>query len=203
MRRRPLPVERVAALGGIVGPVAFVGAWSVLGAGAAEYSATRDAISRLAANGAPTQAAMTAGLVAFGTGVPLFGAAVRSRLPGPAWALAIATGAATLGVAATPLGSPAGDTAHGALAAVGYATLAALPLAAAGPLAAEGRRAWARFSVLAGVTSAACLLASTLGRRHGLFQRAGLTAADVWVVAYAVELILRDRRPAMSQSPLE
>lgn len=198
MGTRPLPAARAAAFGGVVGPVAFVAAWSVLGARTANYSATRDAISRLAATGAPTHAAMTAGFVAFGTGVPLFGAALRSNLRGPAWALATATGVATLGVAATPLGSPTRDTVHGALAALGYATLAAVPLAAAGPLATGGRRGWARFSLVAGLTSAACLAATTLGRRHGLFQRAGLTAADIWVVAYAVEM-LRPERPVATE----
>jgi hypothetical protein len=29
------------------------------------------------------------------------------------------------------------------------------------------------------------------GRRHGLFQRAGLTAGDVWIVASAVRLMRR------------
>lgn len=177
-----------------MGPVAFVAAWWVLGARTPDYSATRDAISRLAATGAPTQAAMTAGFVAFGTGLPLFGLALRRNLRGPAWALATATGAATLGVAATPLGSPARDTVHGAFAALGYATLAGVPLSAAGPLAGAGRRGWSRFSVVAGLTSAACLVATTLGPRHGLFQRAGLTVGDIWVAAFSVDLIRRARR---------
>lgn len=193
MRGRSSPSRPVGALGGVVGPIAFVAAWWILGARTPDYSATRDAISRLAATGAPTQAAMTAGFVTFGVGLPLFGLALRAALRGPAWVLAAATGAATLGVAATPLGSPAGGSVHGAFAALGYASLAGVPLAAAGPLAREGRRGWARFSVLAGVTSAACLLATTVGPRHGLFQRAGLTAGDVWVLAFAVEL-LRGRR---------
>jgi len=193
MRRRPLLPIRVAAFGGIIGPVSFVSAWSILGARAPDYSATRDAISRLAATGTPTATAMTAGLVAFGTGVPLFGAALRSCLKGPAWIFATATGIATLGVAATPLQARTSDTLHGVFAGLGYATLAAVPLAAAGPLAAGGRRRWALASVVAGVTSAGCLMATTLGRRHGLFQRAGLTAADVWLVAFALDTLRSGR----------
>lgn len=181
--------NRAAALGGVVGPVAFITAWSVLGARTVNYSATRDAISRLAATGAPTQAAMTAGFLAIGAGVPLFGTALRRNLRGPAWAFATATGLATLGVAAAPLGSPTRDTVHGLFAAVGYVGLAGVPLAAAKPLADDGCRGWSRFAIGAGLTSAACLIASAFGPRHGLFQRAGLTAADLWIIAYAVELL--------------
>lgn len=199
MRGQPLPAggsaarRRVAALGGVVGPAAFVAAWSILGARTATYSPTEDAISRLAASGAPTQAAMTAGFVVFGVGMPLFGAALRTRLRGPAWVFATATGVATLGVAAAPLGSPGRDTVHGAFAALGYATLVALPLAAARPLAEEGRRAWAVSSMAAGAASAACLVATTLGPRHGLFQRLGLTMVDVWAALFAVGMLRHDR----------
>lgn len=185
---------RAAALGGVIGPAAFVAAWAILGARAPGYSPTEDAISRLAASGASTQAAMTTGFVVFGVGLPLFGSALRRALPGPAWVLATATGIATLGVAATPLGSPAGDTLHGVFAGLGYATLAAVPLAAARPLAARGRRRWAQWSVATSVASAAFLAATVLGSRHGLFQRAGLTVADVWIVATAVELARSGRR---------
>lgn len=194
MRARPSPAGRAAALGGVVGPAAFVAAWSVLGARADGYSPTADAISQLAAAGAPTQGAMTAGFLVFGAGMPLFGAALRATLRGPAWAFATATGVATLGVAAIPLGSPGRDTVHGAFAALGYVTLAAVPLAAAAPLAQEGRHAWARLSVVAGAASAVCLAASAAGPRHGIFQRLGLTVVDVWVVIRAVE-ILRHRHP--------
>lgn len=180
-------------MGGVIGPVAFVAAWSILGARTSGYSPTEDAISRLAASGAPTRAAMTAGFVVFGTGLPLFASALRRSLPGPAWALAAATGAATLAVAATPLGSPTRDTMHGAFAAIGYVTLAGVPLLAARPLAARGRRRWAVWSVVAGATSAACLAATVLGPRHGLFQRAGLTVTDLWVVAYALDMLRQSR----------
>ena len=132
--------DRRLALGGIVGPAAFIGSWAVLGARLPGYDPTQDAISRLAAEGAPDQAWMTAGFVAFGVGVPLFGLVLRDELDGPAWATAIATGLATLGVAAFPLDGWAGDVPHGVAAAIGYLTLAATPLLAAGPLARLGRR---------------------------------------------------------------
>jgi hypothetical protein len=135
---------------------------------------------------------MTGGFVAFGIGVPLYGLALRDRLPGPAWASAVATGLATLGVAAFPLDrSSTLDLVHGAFASVGYATLAGVPLLAARPLRDEGATRAATASVAVGVFSAACLLATLAGRRHGLFQRAGLTAGDVWIVASAVRLMRR------------
>lgn len=190
MQRGPAPARPLAAIGGVLGPATFVTAWSVLGARTARYSAVHDAISRLAATGAPTQAAMTAGFVAFGAGMQLFAVALRSRWHGPAWALASATGLATLGVAAAPLGSPTRDSVHGAFAALGYATLAALPPAASRSLAADDRPGWARASVAVGAASAACLVASIVGPRHGMFQRAGLGVVDVWVVAMSVDMLV-------------
>lgn len=130
--------------------------------------------------------------MAFGTGVPLSAIALRKALPGKAWVLAAASGLATLGVAAFPLGSPTRDFAHGAFATVGYATLAALPLVAARPLALDGRRHWAVSSRVAGAVSGLCLLATVAGPAHGLFQRAGLTVADVWLMATAADMLRKD-----------
>ncbi|HTK15313.1 MAG TPA: hypothetical protein VL769_02885 [Acidimicrobiia bacterium] len=59
---------RRCALGGIVGPTAFVVAWSIGSVAASHYSAIDDAISRLAEVGAPTRALMTAGFVVYGAG---------------------------------------------------------------------------------------------------------------------------------------
>jgi hypothetical protein len=92
--------------------VAFVTAWATLGAGAAGYDPTRDAISRLAAYGAPTRVGMTAGLVALGAGMGLYGLALRPR---PVWILPVVNGGITLAVAAFALGGN-DDTAHGVFA---------------------------------------------------------------------------------------
>ena len=137
----------------MLGPAAFVGAWAVLGTRIPGYDPTQDAISRLAADGAPDQAWMTAGFVAFGVGVPLFGLALRDALDGPAWTTAVATGLATLGVAAFPLDGWAGDTPHNVAAGLGYVTLAATPLLAAGPLARLGHRRAALASRVLGAAS--------------------------------------------------
>ena len=177
----------MAAVGGIAGPVAFVTAWAALGAGARGYDPTRDAISRLAALGAPTRPAMTAGLLALAAGMGLYGVALRPR---PSWLLPVANGVLTLAVAALPLGGRT-DGAHGVAAALGYVTLAAIP-------AAVGRRPW---SIAVGTASALCLLVTVLaGDRDGLFQRLGLTVAQAWVVVSAVRL-LRSPIPSSTTPP--
>lgn len=181
--------DRALALGGVIGPTGFVAGWLTLGATRTGYHPLDDAISRLAEIGATTRPAMTAAFIGFGVGLPLYGQALRRRLPGAAWVTATATGVATLGVAAFPLRAGGGGAVHGVFASVGYATLAATPLLAAGPLARSGRPRFARASVAASLLSGACLLATTLGTRHGLFQRAGLTVGDLWVVGSALWLM--------------
>jgi hypothetical membrane protein len=184
---------RRLAVGGILGPAAFVASWSALGATRDGYRPIDDAISRLAEEGAATRPAMTAGLVAFGIGVPLFGLALRRACPGPAWAAAVATGVATLGVAAFPLGDGP-DTAHAVAAGLGYATLAAVPL-----LAAPSMRGRARYvSVAAGAVSALALAATTLGAAPGLWQRIGLTVGDGWIVATAWRMVAGTMPPCSS-----
>jgi len=184
---------RRAALGGVIGPVAFIGAWVACAAATAHYSSIHDAISDLARVGAPTRVGMTAGFVVFGIGVIAFGFALRATLPGPAWIAAVATATCTLGVAATPLGGWSGDGAHAACAGAGYVTLVALPLLAASPLGRAGRVAAARSSIGIGAVAGLCLAASALGPAHGLWQRLGLTAGDVWIVTAAV-LITANRQ---------
>lgn len=177
---------RLLALGGVVGPAAFVGAWSYLGATRPGYDPTRDAISRLAEEGAITRASMTAGFLVFGVGVPLFGFALRRRLGGHAGTAAVTTGLATIGVAAFPLGAGP-DTAHAVAATVGYASLAALPLLAAGRLHGPVRAV----STATGAVSAASLLATTFVTHVGLFQRIGLTVVDAWILVAALALARR------------
>ena len=188
-------------MGGLAGPAAFIAAWSVLGARKAGYSPIEDHISRLAAVGVPERPAMTAGFVAFGVGLPLYAVALRSSPTGKAWATAAATGICTLGVAAFPLDGPLGDGAHAAAAGLGYATLAATPLLAAGALSRTGHRGWARFSWATGAVSAACLAATTIGPATGFLQRAGLTVGDAWIVASAVALLRRRLNPAPPTAP--
>jgi hypothetical protein len=120
------------AWGGVVGPAVFVADWAVLGAVRPGYSPVNEAISRLAEVGTTTRPEMTGGFVVYGAGLITYGLARRQRRPGRAWAWAVATGVATLGVAAFPLGRPLSEAAHAVFAVAGYATLAALPIAGPG-----------------------------------------------------------------------
>ena len=185
---------RRAALGGVVGPTAFIGGWITSAAITdRSYSSIDEAISRLAAVGADTRVLMTAGFIGFGVALPVYGHALRRAVPGPAWATATLAGIATLGVAATPLGrSTTVDTWHAVLAGVGYVALAATPLLAAGPLLRSGNTALARFGLAVGSVSAVSLALASTSLPTGLFQRLGLTATDAWIVASAIT-IARDR----------
>jgi hypothetical membrane protein len=177
----------------VVGPVVFIAGWSVLGAIKEGYDPTRTAISRLAAVGASTRPAMTAGLLVLSGGMALYAAALRPR---PAWTFAAANGLTTLLVAAFPLGSRY-DTAHGICAAASYVTLAAIPVAAA-PGSRGRTRRWAAVAV--GALSGACLLATVVVDRDGLLQRAGLTVAQLWVMHNALGLA-RSPSPRAGANP--
>lgn len=73
----------LGAAGGVVGPVAFITAWAVLGSTQPYYSPIADPISRLAAIDAPTSVAMTGGFLAFAAGALLCARGLRVALPGP------------------------------------------------------------------------------------------------------------------------
>jgi hypothetical protein len=186
---------RWRALSGIAGPVAFIAAWSFLGAHRAGYSPVEDPISRLAARGAPTAPVMTAGFLAFGAGVGVFSGELRRALPGGAGAALLATAAATVGIAALPLDAGF-DGGHAVAAGLAYASLAATPLLGARALHAQGRSGEARASVVTGLAIAGALAASaTSATRVGLLQRTGLTLGDAWIIVAAVRVL---RRPATS-----
>lgn len=172
------------ALGLVVGPVAFVTAWAVGGARTPGYDPISDAISRIAAVDAPERALMTAGFLAYGAAVGVGSEALRrSNLTGT-WGWAALNAAATVAVAATPLErSDTVDLLHGIAATIGYASITVLPLAASRSLRRLGHRRVAAASVALAATSAACLVATTLGPGKGALQRTGLLAGDVWLVA--------------------
>lgn len=174
----------------MIGPLGFIAAW-VLGAllTSQDYSSIDDAISRLAARSADTQLLMTAGFIVFGVAVPMYAVALRRGLQGWAWLSATATGVATLGVAAAPLEySPAIDLAHNIAAGIGYVSLAITPWLAYRPLRKRGAQRLAIAGLVAGGISALCLAASVGANADGLFQRAGLTSTDLWLMASAVWL---------------
>ena len=185
---------RWRALGGVVGPAAFIGAWAVLGTRVAGYSPVENPISRLAAVDAPTRIAMTGGFAAFAAGVGLY-ATEASRAISPATGLAAgATALATLGVGALPLGSELGDMPHSIAAGSAYAALALTPIAGAVALRRGGRTGLARVSLAVGLTTGALLAASASGTSMtGLLQRAGLTLGDIWIATTALAVIKPSR----------
>ncbi|HYN32397.1 MAG TPA: DUF998 domain-containing protein [Ilumatobacteraceae bacterium] len=197
---------RTAALGGVIGPVGFIGAWFIAAlATSMPYSSIDDAISQLAAVGADTRWLMTAGFVTFGLSLPVFAWALRATVGGRAWITATATGLATLAVAAAPLDrSDTVDRLHGIFAGIGYLTLSATPLLAASPLLALGHRRLAHWGLAAGVASATALALTTTGLPTGLFQRIGLTVSDAWIIATALAIrrgaFVRPRAPGGGRS---
>lgn len=185
-----------------MGPAVFVAAWAILGARRAGYSPVDDPISRLAAVGAPTRWPMTAALVALGAGIGAYAPGLRAALPGgrgPSIAAA-ATAAATIGVAAIPLGAAYGDAPHAIPTGVAYVTLAATPLLGGRALLASGPRGAARVSIAMGMLSGVALVASIVSPRGvGLLQRIGLTTAHAWIAASASWIVLGGRRPVQSE----
>lgn len=180
-------MRRVMAWGGVIGPVAFIGAWALGGTITSRvYSPVDDTISQLAAVGAPTRPLMTAGMLTFGVAVPIYAVALRRALPGHAWIAAAATGISTLGVAATSLDrSELVDNLHLVAAGAGYVTLAAVPLLARRALVAAGHARLAAFGVTMSAVSAVALPTSLVVSQTGLFQRIGLTAGDLFLIASA------------------
>lgn len=183
-------------VGGVVGPAAFIAAWATLGSRREGYSPVDDQISRLAAAGSSTQAAMTAGLAAFSIGVGLYAEQLRQSLSSRTGAAALVSAAGAAGIAATPLGSPLGGAPHAIAAGISYVALVAMPLLAARPLAVRGAAAAAMASAAAGLAAGAVLAASLVADRAGLWQRAGLTVADAWLITSAVVVARQSPRRA-------
>jgi hypothetical membrane protein len=183
------PARRLAALGGVVGPAAFIVAWVVASTIAPRYSANDDAISQLAAVGADTRVLMTGGFIALALCAIPYAMALRHALGGRAWITSAGTGVAMVLLVAIPLGrSSATDHFHGFAALFGYLTLGFTPLLAIRPLLARGHRAVAGLGVLVAITSGTALLLSDTTPLTGLFQRIGLTAGQVWIVGSALAM---------------
>lgn len=181
--------RRIAALGGVAGPVAFASAWIVGGSTKHGYSPVDDAISRLAAIGSSVRPLMTGGFVVFGVGLVAYSTALRGVLAGSAWIAAAGTGLATIAVALAPLDhSSTVDAFHAAFAGIGYLTLAATPLLAARPLARRGHRTLAHLGVAIGAVAGLSLVATTSRLPTGLFQRLGLSVGDVWIIVSAIAI---------------
>lgn len=199
---QPSALQQLAALGLVVGPVAFVLAWVVAGLGTEGYSPVDEAISRLAAVDATQRTVMTLGFVAYGAyllaAVPVL---ARSSIGRCAPAVAV-NALATWAVAALPLDrSDAIDVAHGVAATIGYASLAAAPALAAGPLGATGRRRAAIASAVTSVAIAVALSLSAVVDANGLAQRLGLGIGDAWLIVVGVALGTGRLAPSAPPTP--
>ncbi|HEX2040003.1 MAG TPA: DUF998 domain-containing protein [Acidimicrobiales bacterium] len=181
------------AVGGVIGPIAFVLAWAVLGEVTDGFSHRHDAISDLAADGASTQPAMTAALLVLGVGMVLFGNALRTALRPLAGTAAVVAGIADIGVAAFPVGAGV-DRIHGDVATVAYIATVATPLLAVRPYAARGRRAQAGFAAVAALVTLACVIGMRYGSDFGLWQRVGLTASHLWIAVTALTIAVNKAR---------
>jgi hypothetical protein len=194
-----MDLRRLATFGGAIGPAAFVSTWVVTGRRSDGYAPLDDAISRLAASGAPTRRLMTAGFTCLGVTLSAFAYLRRDALGATGSTSALVSGLATLSAGFTSLErSPASDAAHLACAVIGYATLSAAPALAAGPLRRHGHPRLAAVAPAAAVLSGLSLAASAWGPKRGLFQRVGLTLGDAWLAATALSLLLRDERVAQA-----
>lgn len=178
--------DRLRCAGLIVGPVTFISTWLAAGAMTRGYSPIRDHISDLDAVDAPTRPMMNAAFTTFALAVGVAAGPVRTRLGQPAAVAMYANAVLSLGIMVAPLGrSPAGDRLHGVLAGLGYLALAGTAPSAAPALA--RRSPWlARASIAVGAASMACLVASLIRPEKGLWQRAGITTTDAWLIAVGI-----------------
>lgn len=191
-----------SALGLVAGPAAFIGGWVVGGGRTPDYSPINDAISRIAAVGAPNRDLMTTAFVAYGASVIIGSTALRTSPLRRVWPLALVNGAATIAVAALPLEhSAAMDTWHGVAAGTGYVSIAALQLASAGPLRDTGHDRAASLAIAGGVVTGAALVATTVSDANGFWQRLGLTVGDVWLVATGLALFRAGRTLSRRPGP--
>lgn len=192
--------RRWAALGLVVGPVAFVSAWAVGGLLRDGYSPVHDAISRLAAVDTSGRWLMTGGFVVYGAAVLVGAGAMRGTVLAPAAPAVVVNALATFGVAALPLDvSDTVDLAHGVAATVGYVSLAAAPALSVGPLRRAGHRRAAIASTVAAAAIAGCLALTVVADAKGLAQRTGLGIGDAWLVAAGLALVTDRLRPVTSR----
>jgi hypothetical protein len=186
------PRGRLADVCGLLAPASFIGAWAACGSVRDDYDPVDSAISQLARIGSPTRLGMSAGFVAFGVLLPVFGTRLPS-LVGAGRSLRTAVtvaGLATVAVAALPLQREEGgtrDTLHAVAAGVGYAAMALSPALAARALArSAGRRPAAVAAGAVSAVSVAALVLSVTTGPTGLWQRLGLGVVDVWFAGWAL-----------------
>lgn len=205
-RDHPWWLVPVAVAGG-AGVAAYVASWAVAGMWHADYDPVSQAISELFARGAPPASSrlVRASLVVTGALLVPFGAALDRGLPGEGRAGPVAaavSGVMTVLVAVFPcsegcpgMGTSLTDSAHTAVAGIGYGALIAGPLLTARRLRGHDDR-FASVSLALGGLALAGFVARSLGWADaiaGLQQRLFNTTADLWYLLAAVEIVRRAR----------
>lgn len=199
---------RIAALCGVLAPVAFVGGTFLAGAMRDGYDPRTQAISELFEVGAPTSGIAVAGFVAFGLLAIPFAWAVYHGLPGDplaAGALIVLDAVGTLAILAFPCsegcpgaGAGAGDLMHTVTAGIAYIGHLGAPLAVARHL-----RRYPRWGGLRAVSWGLGLVAVGLflfwlvglaGAYGGLAQRAFTITSDLWFVIAGIWIAVRVTR---------
>ena len=182
----------------MLAPMVFVVGWVVGGVTTVEYSAMHDAISRIAADGAPARSTMTAAFVVYSAWLLAAIPAVRRTYIERIWSALLVNALATLAVAALALNqSGLVDALHGIAATVGYVSLAAVPILAAKPLKEHGFPRSAVASWLAAGGIAFFLLLTLVIDARGFAQRAGLSIGDLWLACAGFAVVTGRLTPAV------
>lgn len=208
--------DRALLVFAVIGVVAYVATWAVLGAVREGYDPLHQAISQLFELGAPAWQQRTLAGVLLVTGVALLpvGPVLDRTLPGTGRlgpALAVLAGAGTAAVAFFPctagcpgFGTTTTDTMHVLLAGGGYIGLVTAPVAFAWRLRDTAWRDLALAGLVLGGVATVGFLTRNLGLEvyGGLQQRIFNTLADAWYVVAAV-VVLRRRQVVASRSTPE
>jgi hypothetical membrane protein len=193
--------DRWRCAGLILGPVTFISAWAIAGARTPGYSPIRDHISDLAAVGAPTAPLMNAAFATFVIVVTPAIGPVRRSIGTPTAVVLGVNIALTAAIALAPLGrSMAGDRLHNVVAGAGYLALGALALSAVPSLWPRNRAAALASGVVGSATLASLAASIASSDLSGLWQRAGITVTDGWMIAVGVVALtgVATRRPGAS-----
>ncbi len=208
--------DRVLMVLTVVGVLAYVATWAVLGVLADGYDPLRQAISELFDLGAPAWQRQVLAGVLFVTGIALLpvGPVLDRLLPGTGRlgpALAVLAGVGTMAVAFFPctaacpgIGTTFTDTMHTLLAGGGYIGLVAAPLAFAWRLRDTAWRDLAMAGLVLGGVATLGFLVRNLGGVDvyaGLQQRIFNTLADAWYVVAAVVVLRRGQAASVRSTP--
>lgn len=207
--------DRVLMVLTIIGVLAYVATWAVLGAVADGYDPLRQAISELFDLGAPDWQRFTLAGVLLVTGIALLpvGPVFDRLLPGRGRLgplLAVLAGVGTLTVAFFPctagcpgMGTTFTDTMHVVLAGGGYVGLVTAPIAFWWRLRDTAWRDLGRAGLVLGGLATIGFLARNLGVDvlGGLQQRIFNTLADAWYVLAAVVVLRRGQAASGDRTP--